>query len=357
MNKKVIVAMSGGVDSTVSALILKNKGYNVQGIFLDFFNDRKKVEEIKLIADSLDVPIKIINASKDFKRIVVSYFLDELRKGRTPNPCVVCNKEIKFRILFEKMLSFKADRVATGHYARRRREVPNPKSKISNRVKILKSKYFLSEAKDKSKDQSYFLYKLSQKELSRILFPLGNYTKKEVREMAKKFGLPVYNKEESQDICFIPEKGYNNFLRKMLKLKKGKIVDLESNVLGIHEGLPFYTIGQRKGIKLGGNGPYYVIEKDFGKNRLVVGSEKELFSKNIVLKDINWIIKKPKFPFKTLIRTRYRSPLSHAIIKTQNEKRKTLSVIFEKPQRAVTPGQSAVFYLEKGEVLGGGTIG
>lgn len=348
--KKVIVAMSGGVDSTVSALILKNKGYEVRGLFLDFFNDEEKRKEAEEAAKSVGVSLEIIDVSSDFKKKVIGYFLKELQRGNTPNPCVVCNKEIKFKILLEKMLAFKVDYVATGHYVQSR-EVKSTKLKVKS--------FSLFEARDKTKDQSYFLYRLGQKELSRIIFPLGDYAKIEVRKIAKKYKLPVHNKKESQDICFIPEKGYENFLKQMLRLKQGKIVDLENNVLGTHEGLPLYTIGQRKGIKLGGNGPYYVIKKDFSKNRLVVGNEKDLYSKEIKLKSMSWIGKKPKFPFKTLLRTRYRNPLVGAIIKSCNVKRAThnvLSVEFDKAQRAVTSGQSAVFYSKKGEVLGGGII-
>jgi len=329
--KKIIVAMSGGVDSAVVALLLKNKGYDVQGIFLDFFDSRKNIKDVKIVAKKIGIPLEIVNTSEYFKKKTIGYFLDELKKGNTPNPCVVCNKEIKFKIMFQKMIELKATYVATGHYAR-----------------IINNKLF--EAKDKNKDQSYFLYKLNQKELSKMLLPLGDYTKNEVRKMAKKFKLLVYDKKESQDICFIPEKGYETFLKKSLRLKKGKIIDIFGNILGEHEGLPLYTIGQRKGIKVGGKGPYYVIQKDFKKNKLIVGSEKELFSKKIKLKNINWISIKPKFPFETLIRTRYRNLLVGAIINKDG------NVIFDKPQKSVTSGQSAVFYSKNGEVIGGGTI-
>jgi len=336
----VLVAMSGGVDSSVAALLLKNKGYDVQGIFLDFFNGKKAISEVKKVSAKIRIPLKIIDASGNLKKIVVKYFLEELKKGDTPNPCVVCNKEIKFKILFEKMLELKADFVATGHYAQVH-EVKSQKSKVKS--------FGLFEARDKNKDQSYFLYKLNQKELSKIIFPLGEYTKTEVRKIAKKFKLSVFDKKESQDICFIPENGHETFLKKNLKLDQGKIIDYRGDILGKHRGLPFYTIGQRKGIKIGGAGPYYVIRKNFKQNALIVGSEKELFSKKMKLKNINWIVDKPKLPFKTFIRTRYRSILVYATINKDG-------VEFEKPQRAITPGQSAVFYSKKGEVIGGGVI-
>lgn len=340
-NKKVIIAMSGGVDSSTAAIILKNKGFEVQGIFLDFFNNKKNIREVEKIAKKIRIPLKIISAYRDFDKKIINYFLDELAKGNTPNPCVTCNKEIKFYFLLNELKKNKADFVATGHYALKR-EIKNQKSKIK--------RFGLFRAKDNNKDQSYFLYKLTQSDLSKITFPLGKYTKVEVRESAKKFGLPVHDKKESQDICFIPEKGYENFLKEKLRLKKGKIFDLKGNILGEHEGLPLYTIGQRKGIKIGGKGPYYVAQKDFSKNRLIVSGENDLFLNKIKLKNLNWINKKPKLPFKTMLRTRYRNPLVHAIINSQGE------VIFSQPQKAVTSGQAAVFYSKNGEVIGGGTI-
>jgi len=348
---RVLVAMSGGVDSSVVALLLKNKGYDVQGVFLDFFDGKKNIKDVKEVSKKIGIPLEIISASKYFKKKVIDYFLDELKKGNTPNPCVVCNKEIKFSIMLQKMMELKADWVATGHYARLRREFPISNFQFPNKLKTLKSKTLLLEAADRNKDQSYFLYKLNQKELTKILFPLGDYSKSEVRKMAKKFKLTVHDKKESQDICFIPENGYETFLKKSLRLKKGKISDNNGSILSIHEGLPLYTIGQRKGIKLGGKGPYYVIRKDFKKNNLIVGNEKELFSKKIKLKDINWTSKKPNFPFKALLRTRYRNPLVSAIIDKDG------NVVFDKAQKSVTSGQSAVFYSRNGEVIGGGVIG
>lgn len=342
--KKVIVAMSGGIDSSATVALLKNQGFDIQGIYFKFLNNNNKdVDKVEKIAKFFGIPLKVMDVSKKFKETVIEYFLDELEAGNTPNPCVVCNKEMKFKILLKEMKKMKADYIATGHYAR----VQKSRDKGSKMIS-----YKLFEAKDKKKDQSYFLYGLTQKELSKIIFPLGNYTKLEIRELIRKSGLSIHGEEESQDICFIPFGGYEEFLKANLKFKKGKIVDLKGKVLGIHEGLPLYTIGQRKGIKIGGNGPFYVIQKDSRKNKLLVTNKKEdleLFGKKISIKNTNWLKYKVKFPLKTFVRTRYRSCPVYAIINNKE-------VIFKESQKSITPGQSAVFYSRSGEVLGGGII-
>jgi len=389
-NKIILVAMSGGVDSAVAAALLKKQGYAVTGVFLRFWKDPgedknfenkccslEAYEDLKKIRRALGIKIITINAEREFKKAVVDYFLREYKNGRTPNPCVVCNREIKFKILLKKMLELKADYVATGHYARLRREIRNPKSEILNKFKIQNSKFKISyrlfPARDKEKDQTYFLYTLNQKQLARILFPLGKYKKSEVRDMAKKFKLPVFAKKESQDVCFISS-GVAEFLRKHLKLKKGQILDEKRNILGEHQGLALYTLGQRKGISVGGNGPYYAVGKDSRKNILTVTNDsqsKALYSQEITVVNVNWIAGNLRLPAKVQLRTRYRNPLVSAIIKVQNAKcppattlqlraGKTQSgkyeVIFDHPQRAVAAGQSAVFYGRNGEILGGGVI-
>jgi tRNA-specific 2-thiouridylase len=258
---------------------------------------------------------------------------------------------MKFDLLLGLLRKYKADFVATGHYARlrRKRKTQNAKRKIEEGFF-----YGLVEAADKNKDQSYFLYKLSQEELSRIIFPLGDLLKAEVKKLAKKFRLPVLDGKESQDICFLPDRGINSFLKKYIRSKRGDIIDDKGNIIGCHKGLPFYTIGQRKGIEIGGKGPFFVIAKNGRKNQLIVSSDPEkLMTEKFEIKQTSWIEKDAKFPLKAKVQIRYHSEKIPAII--GKAKRGRISVKTEKPVRAVTPGQSAVFF-EKDKVLGGGTI-
>jgi len=327
--KTVIVAMSGGVDSSVAAVLLKKKGYNVIGVFMRFWSSGSCFENrccssesetrARLVAKKLNIPFYVLNLKKEFKDKIVDYFLKEQKAGLTPNPCVVCNKEIKFNFLFKKFPIGKNDFIATGHY-------------------VILKKGRLYVAKDKSKDQSYFLWKLNQKILKKALFPIGGYTKKEIRLIAKKYGLSVWNSAESQDICFKVNFGK----------KPGPIINTEGNVIGEHEGLWFYTIGQRKGISLAG-GPYYVLKKDVKNNALIVTKkEKDLFLKELKFKQANWIFKKTGFPLKIKAKIRYHHKASPAVLHKNK-------VVFSKPQRAVTAGQSVVFYRGE-ELLGGGII-
>ena len=337
-HKKVIVAMSGGVDSSVAAALLKRADFNVSGVFMRFWSEGKKAENrccssesekrARQVAAKLGIPFYVFNFEKEFKKRIVDCFLKEYKQGRTPNPCVVCNKEIKFGLLLEKALTLGADFIATGHYAR----LQNGR---------------LFAARDKEKDQSYFLWQLDQKQLSHILFPLGDYTKPEVRKMAEKFGLPEAATPDSQEICFVP-KTINDFLVKYIKQKCGQIVcELpEGSHLGWHRGLAFYTIGQRKGIGLSG-GPYWVLDKDLENNQLIVTkNEKDLLKKELFFKNANWLSgQPPKFPLKVKAKIRYRSELSSAALYKNK-------VVFDKSQRAITPGQSVVFYRNR-ELLGG----
>jgi len=335
--------MSGGVDSSVSAALLKRAGFNVVGVFMKFWAGPSKESaerwnrccsseaeaRARTVARILKIPFYVFNFEKEFKKRIVNYFLKEYKAGRTPNPCAVCNKEIKFGLLLDKTLTLNAEFVATGHYT------------CLQEGKLLKGR-------DKDKDQSYFLWQLSKKQLEHILFPVGNYTKAEVRTLAREFKLPVFAAPESQEVCFI-QKTTNEFLSRYIKKKPGKIVDVKGRVLSQHQGLAFYTIGQRRGIGLSG-GPYWVVKKDLQKNLLIVTKkEKDLHKKELIFKDVNWISGRiPKLPLKVKAKTRYRSEFSPATVYKNK-------VIFNQPQRAITSGQSVVFY--KGEkLLGGGII-
>lgn len=362
MAKKVVVAMSGGIDSSVAAALLKRAGFNVAGVFMKFWSDPglkgvanrccspEAEKRAAWVAKSLAIPFCVLNFEKEFKKKVVDYFLDGYKKGITPNPCVACNKEIKFGLLLKTALKLDADFVATGHYARKR-EVKSQKSKVKS--------YHLLKAKDREKDQSYFLWQLNQKQLKHILFPAGGYTKSQVRNLAKKFRLPVFDIAESMEICFVPDSNISEFLKSRIKTNKGKIVDMGGKTVGQHQGLWRYTIGQRKGIGLAG-GPYYVLDKDLEKNLLIVTkNEKDLFKKELVAKNVNWISGRvPKLPLKVKAKIRYRQQPALATIKklkAKSQKPKVVNIIFDRPQRAITAGQSVVFYRGQ-ELLAGGII-
>ncbi len=403
--------MSGGVDSAVAAALLKQQDYSLIGVFMKFWPGRlvSRLEAGRLaprrgsgrgselfnrccsseaesrarqVATILDIPFYVFNFEKEFKKRIVDYFLREYKQGRTPNPCVNCNKEIKFGLLMDKVLGLGADYVATGHYARLRREIRNPTQSydgsphrmIGAKSEIRNYKYKLFRGKDKTKDQSYFLWKLNQKQLKHILFPVGEYTKTQVRNLAKKFNLPVLDVPESQEICFI-KTTVNDFLAKYIKTKSGPILTIEGKKIGQHRGLPFYTIGQRKGIELSG-GPFYVVDKDFKNNILIVTPffrDKSLYKKSLIAKDVNWVSgREPKLPLKIKAQIRYghksvpATIYNNKIANTLKDpglfpKRSGLTgqakykILFSSPQRAITPGQSIVFYHRK-ELLGGGII-
>ncbi|PIS38739.1 MAG: tRNA 2-thiouridine(34) synthase MnmA [Candidatus Nealsonbacteria bacterium CG08_land_8_20_14_0_20_43_11] len=408
--KKVVIAMSGGLDSSVAAALLKKGGFypepgrridgstsltinpersrriDVVGVFMKFWSEplrgstrisadsntnlrgyenrccsSEAEARARKVAKILKIPFYVFNFEKEFKKRIVNYFLKGCKEGITPNPCVVCNKEIKFGLLLEKALALDADFVATGHYARLRREILNSKVPAGNRrvvggveSEIRNYRYKLLKAKDKNKDQSYFLWMLNQEQLKRILFPIGDYTRKEVENSARKFKLPVLKARKSVEICFI-QTTINDFLKKHLKPKPGRIVEMETGkVLGQHKGLVFYTLGQRKGIGLAG-GPYFVLAKDMKKNFLLVSKdEKKLFQKEVFLKDINWLSgRRAVLPLKVKAKIRYRQVRAAAEVRFTVGKKYQL--VFAKPQRAITPGQSAVFYRGE-ELLGGGII-
>ncbi len=348
---KVIVAMSGGVDSSVAAGILKKKGYEVIGVFMHFWSPSEKKkekflnrccsleaqEDARKVAQKLRIPFYTLNFSSEFKRKVVDYFIEEYKRGRTPNPCIACNEEIKFGLLFEKLQKLAADFLATGHYAR---------------VVKKKNGYVLMEAKDNLKDQSYFLYRINKKILPRLFFPLGNISKGTVKKLAKSWHLPVCEKRESTEICFIPGASLKNFLEQYLTLKPGKIINEQGETLGEHHGLPLYTLGQRAGLFIGEGGPYYVLKKNMKKNILVVTNNKEkLMRKEIHLRNLHWINEPRKRMFIAL-RIRHQAPKISANIIKRN---KTWHFILNEKVFAPTAGQSAVVYCGK-ELLGGGVI-
>lgn len=355
-NKKVLVAISGGVDSAVSAKLLIDQGYDVSGIFLNFWKDDSEPTsenkccslqaqvDAKNVGLNLGIPFYSFDFSKKFKTEVVDNFLSEYKIGRTPNPCVVCNKKIKIGGLLEYAKSLNFDFLATGHYVS---------------VEKVGRDYKMFRGVDKNKDQSYFLYTLNNEQLSRLIFPLGKLKKTAVRKIAQKAGLLVASKTDSQEICFISGKRHNDFLKKYLKLKSGDIRLLDDDKkVGEHQGLPLYTIGQRRGIEIGGDGPYYVAKLDYKKNILYVVrnfDDLSLYKSEMELKNINWLnIKKLKFPLKAEVVIRYQHKPVKCLI-DYDKKNNTVKVKFFRKQRAITPGQSAVFYRDS-EVLGGGII-
>lgn len=353
-NKKVVVGLSGGVDSSVAAALLKDQGYEVVGVFIHFWSEKIKgryrdnvccslesKNDAKKVAKQLGIKFYSFDMKIPFKEKIVDDFVCSYKAGRTPNPCVLCNKHIKFGEFIKKAKLLGADYVATGHYAR---------------IRKLKDEFQLLKGKDKEKDQSYFLHKLNQKQLSQILFPLGNYTKDQTRKLAKKYKLSVQSKKESQEVCFIPDGDIKKFLSRNLELRDGDIKDLKTKeVLGRHLGLPVYTIGQRKRIGLPG-GPWYVVKLDKRNNVLWASKdEKDIMAKELKVHNFHWISgQKLKLPIKVKAQIRYRSKAEIATIKVEKTQN-TIIVQFNKPQRAITPGQYFVAW--KGQVcLGGGQI-
>lgn len=336
--------MSGGVDSSVAAALLVNAGYDVTGMFAVNYEDtslpgescwRGDYNDALRVAAKLKIPLLRLNFVKEYKKHVLDYMYREYRAGRTPNPDVLCNKFVKFGVWLKKAKELGFDKIATGHYAR-----------LSGGKNLQ-----LRQAVDDNKDQTYFLHQLTQTQLKHVLFPIGKYTKPQARALADKYKLPTAKKEESMGICFVGEVPMKKFLMKKIKTKKGKIVFSSGKAAGVHDGLAFYTIGERIGIKTENRAPFYVVGKNIKKNELIVGPENDpmLFSREMKVKDINWIAgRAPKFPLKCEVRLRHRQPLQKCVVNKNK-------VVFAKSQRAVTPGQFAVFYA-KGVCLGGGVI-
>jgi tRNA-uridine 2-sulfurtransferase len=353
LKPKVFVAMSGGVDSSVAAALLKKSGnFDIVGVFmkcwsaLDQCSVERDAQDARKVAAKLDIPFHIFDFEKEYRKLVFNHMVREYAAGRTPNPDVFCNSEIKFGIFLEKALALGADFIATGHYAKLCRI---EKQKNSDGFAIF-------QAKDQNKDQSYFLWRLNQKQLRRAIFPIGGYLKSEVRQMARQFGLPTAEKKDSQGLCFVGKIRFDDFLREILPKNYGPIVTVSGKKIGEHDGLNFYTIGQRRGIGIGGGKPLYVAEKEERTNALVVaegGLDPALYKKEIEIGDINWISgQAPAIPFECDARIRYRQPLQKCRLIF---KQRVLNALFKELQRAIAPGQSAVFY-KKGELIGGGII-
>ena len=351
MNKnKVLVGMSGGVDSSVSAFILKKEGYEVHGLFMKNWDDddgspycsiKEDFMDAAFVADQLEIPLFEVNFAKEYKEKVFSYFLEELKKGRTPNPDILCNKEIKFKKFYDYSLSKGYDYIATGHYAK------------TNEDKLYK-------AMDTNKDQTYFLHAIDKEVLRRTLFPIGSMDKEQVRQIARENSLITSDKKDSTGICFIGERPFPDFISNYVSEKIGKIVDENGNELGEHKGLQYYTLGQRQGIGIGGqkgnnNEPWYVAGKDMDTNTLMVvqGNDNPLlFSRELITRNLYLLNEDIEQKFNGAAKVRYRQEDQKCEIEILEGK---IQIRFEKPQRAVTPGQSVVIY-KNNECLGGGEI-
>ncbi len=384
MKTRVVVAMSGGVDSSVTAALLQEQGYEVIGITMCFglkeANKKKPsccglqgIEDARRVAGKLGIKHYVLNFQAVLKEKVIDDFVKEYLAGRTPNPCVRCNQYVKFGHLLHKTRILGARYLATGHYAR---IVHSPQSTVH------KETFLLKQAKDRNKDQSYFLYRLAQRQLKHILFPLGNYTKDDVRKLAKRFDLPVADKAGSQEICFIPDEDYRVFLRHTIEqmynnrvdsyIKPGSILDKEGNVLGQHKGIPFYTIGQREGLGIARGYPVYITKIDPGNNSITLGKREDVLSYGLIVKELSFTPLQTTAPMKNSIRSvtgftaepikrevvlkvkiRYNHREANCRVKPADGNR--LIVVFREPQFAVAPGQSAVFYSGR-NVIGGGII-
>jgi tRNA-specific 2-thiouridylase len=354
--QRIVVGVSGGVDSSVAARLLQQQGYDVHGLFMknweedddeEFCSAAVDLEDAQQVCDTLKIPLHTRNFASEYWDNVFTYFLDEYRRGRTPNPDVLCNKEIKFKTFLEQALELGASHIATGHYAR---------------VQYRDGYFRLLKAKDSNKDQTYFLHALNQHQLSKTLFPLGELTKPEVRQLAEQAHFANYQKKDSTGICFIGERKFKEFLSRYLPAQPGEMHTPDGQCIGQHDGLMYYTLGQRQGLGIGGSKdasgePWYVVGKNLDDNILLVAQGHDhplLFKKELKADQLNWIAETPEpIPFSCTAKTRYRqADQPCTITQLQNDQ---CTVVFDQPQRAVTPGQSVVFYRDD-ECLGGGVI-
>ena len=352
MPERVVVAMSGGVDSSVAALLLQQQGYDVVGVTMKLYNldgenlpanyqgccTLDDVEDARAVCRRLGVPHYVLNTQREFQSQVVDYFTSEYQLGRTPHPCIACNDKIKFSHLMERAAVLEADYVATGHYARIERRPDG---------------IVLKKAVDASKDQSYVLFGMGQDQLAHTLMPVGAYPKSEIRQMAEDAGLLNAAKPDSQDICFIPSGDYRSFLKQRVTTVPGDIVELDGTVVGRHEGIEYFTIGQRRGLGISGGEPRFVIRLEPGSRRVVIGPEEALFRDEMQVSGVNYPLgNPPQGPVEVNVKIRYKSDEAAAVLHPCGD---GAILRFIRPQRSVTPGQAAVFY--QGDVLlGGGTI-
>ena len=351
---RVAIAMSGGVDSSVAAALLRKQGHDVIGLHMKLYRGPEneirnksccsidETIEARLACHRLDIPFYALDYQQEFRETVIDYFIEEYSNGKTPNPCVMCNKKIKSPLLLKKANDLECDYLATGHYAK---VSFNPDT---GRVQ-------LSRPQDLRKDQTYFLHGILSTELKQLMFPLADLIKPEVRKIAKKLKLASANKPDSQEVCFVP-KDYRTFLKnEMHEIPfPGEFVSVSGEVLGEHHGLPFYTIGQRKGLGLSDSTPYYVVKIDKDKNSIVLGKEEDLYSQTVSVSNVNWVsISAPEKPLKVSVKLRYAHHGSFATVFSESETK--IRLVLDSPERAVTPGQAAVFYQDD-ILLGGGKI-
>ncbi len=352
LKDKVVVAMSGGVDSSVAALLLKQQGYDVVGVTMKLYNldnvdlpeyykgccTLDDVEDARRVCQMLGIPHYVLNLQREFQNFVIDYFCSEYQKGRTPHPCIACNDKIKFNFLVHRASVLQASHVATGHYAR---------------IDSSSEGFSLKKGVDASKDQSYVLFGMGQQELAHTLLPVGAYPKDAIRQLAQEAGFPNAQKPDSQDICFIPLGDYKTFLSQHVDTSGGDIVDSQGQVLGQHQGIEYFTVGQRRGLGLSGGAPLYVLRLEPELRQVVVGPEAALYQDRMWVSRVNYVSgKAPSGPIRVQVKIRYKFQEAPAVLQPQPQ---GALVCFDEPQRAITPGQAAVFYLEE-LVLGGGFI-